>query len=139
MTKSEASALGVLIALGLILLGANAIYEAMGLVVPLIILIAIIVATVWYAAYQKKKRLEYLRGKYGDEAIVQLIVQHKFWQGQTSEQLIDSVGKPVTIDTRIFKTRMRETWKYNQRGANRFGLRITLDDGVVVGWEQKSS
>jgi hypothetical protein len=104
MTKSDASGLGLFIVLGLILLRANAIYEAMGLVVPLIILIAMIVAIVWCAVYQKKKRLEYLPGKYGDEAIVQLIVQHKFWQGQTSEQLIDSVGKPVSIDTKIFKT-----------------------------------
>jgi hypothetical protein len=86
MTKSQASALGVLIVLGLIFLGAKTIYEALGLVVPLTFLIAGIVAFVWHTANQKKKRFEYLRGKYADEAIVQLIVQHRFWQGQTSEQ-----------------------------------------------------
>jgi hypothetical protein len=138
MIKSQASALGVFIVLGLIFLGARAIYEAMGIVVPLIILIAVIVAFVWHAENQKKKRLEYLRGKYGDEAIVQLIVHHRFWQGQSSEQLIDSVGNPVSIDRNIFKTKTRETWKYSQRGVNRFGLRISLENGVVVGWDQKS-
>lgn len=138
MTRSEANALLALAVLGLILLGAKAIYEAMGLAVPLTILIAVIAAFVWHAENKKKRRLEYLRGKYGDEAIVQLIVQHKFWQGQTSEQLIDSLGNPVSIDRKIFKTKTGETWKYNQRGVNRFGLRITLEDGVVVGWDQKS-
>lgn len=35
-------------------------------------------------------------------------------------------------------TRTREIWKYGQTGHNRYGLRITLDDEVVTGWDRKN-
>lgn len=59
------------------------------------------------------------------------------WQGMTEEQLIDSWGKPVAKDHRIYKTKISETFKYNQIGKNRFGSRVRLERGIVVGWEQK--
>jgi len=76
--------------------------------------------------------------KYQDDEIVQSIMNRSFWQGQTSEQLRDSLGNPVDIDEKILKTKKKEIWKYNPQGGNRFGLRITLDDDVVIGWEQKN-
>jgi hypothetical protein len=139
MTKSQGQGLGLLVVLGLLVAGAKAVYDNFGFLIPIIFVILVIAGMVWLAVNQRKKRIEYLRQKYGNEEIVQLILQHRFWQGQTSEQLIDSLGKPVTVDTKIFKTKTRETWKYNRRGANRYGLRITLDEGIVVAWEQKSS
>ncbi len=87
---------------------------------------------------QTKRRIEYLRMKYGDEALVQRILLHNFWHGQTSEQLLDSLGDPLEVDKIRLKTRKREVWKYDRRGVNRFGLRITLDDDIVVGWDQKA-
>jgi hypothetical protein len=36
------------------------------------------------------------------------------------------------------KTKTKEVWKYHQRGANRYGLKITLENGRVVGWENKA-
>ena len=61
-----------------------------------------------------------------------------FWQGQTAEQLIDSLGRPEDIDQKILKTKKKEIWKYNHQGGNRYGLRITLDNDHVVGWDQKT-
>jgi len=61
------------------------------------------------------------------------IMQHSFWEGQTSEQLIDSLGNPLSVDQKIFKSNKREVWKYNRKGSNRYGLRITLDGDTVVG------
>jgi hypothetical protein len=87
---------------------------------------------------QRQRRLEYLREKYGDEEIVQRIMRHRFWQGQTAEQLRDSVGNPVRVDNKVMATRTREVWKYNPTGQNRYGLRVTLDDGIVIGWDQKN-
>jgi hypothetical protein len=35
------------------------------------------------------------------------------------------------------KTKRREIWKYGRMGGNRYSLRVTLEQGVVVGWEEK--
>ena len=60
-----------------------------------------------------------------------------FWQGQTEEQLLDSLGKPKDIDQKVLKTKTKEIWKYNETGKNRYALKITLENGKVVGWDQK--
>tara|TARA_Y100000782_G_scaffold36115_1_gene40417 strand:+ start:43681 stop:43917 length:237 start_codon:yes stop_codon:yes gene_type:complete len=75
--------------------------------------------------------------KYHDEKIVNALMDKSFWQGQTAEQLMDSLGKPQDIDQKVLKTKKKEIWKYNHRGSNRYGLRITLDNDIVVGWDQK--
>jgi hypothetical protein len=43
----------------------------------------------------------------------------------------------VDIDTKVMKQFTRHVYKYNQSGKGRYRLRITLEDGIVVGWEQK--
>jgi hypothetical protein len=91
--------------------------------------------------YRRKKandRLQYLQQKYGDEEIVRNILGGYFWQGQTQEQLIDSIGRPSAIDNKVLKSSIREIWKYNQTGKNRYSLRITLENGIVTGWENKA-
>jgi hypothetical protein len=96
-------------------------------------------ALVFRARHQKKvRRIAYLRSKYDDEQIVQKIFQGYFWNGQTEEQLYDSLGPPVDVDTKALKTKTKEVWKYGHRGGNRYGLRITLENGCVSGWENKS-
>ena len=85
-----------------------------------------------------RAQLAYLRNKYRDEALVRRMVQGQIWPGQAAEQLNDSIGLPTAIDDIQLKTRKRQVWKYNQTGINRFSLRITLDDDVVVSWDQKN-
>jgi hypothetical protein len=138
-TKAEAGGLGLLLLVfGVIMVGIGKVLHVTGLVAPSIICIAGIGAFVWHKKSQRKKRLEYLRNKYRDDAILQHILDHHFWQRQTSEQLIDSLGNPTNVDKKVLKTRKRDVWKYNHRGANRYGLRITLDNDVVIGWVQKN-
>lgn len=100
------------------------------------IILVITIAIAWNL-YATKKRREYLLRKYGDEEIVENIMKHRFWVGQTAEQLVDSLGSPEDKSIKVMKTRYREIWKYNQTGKNRYGLRITLDDHVVQGWDKK--
>ncbi len=71
--------------------------------------------------------------KHKDDELVEMLMKEKFWVGQTKEQLIDSLGEPLAVDQRVLKTKVKEVWKYEQTGKNRYGLIITLDDGVVVG------
>lgn len=102
------------------------------------VFILLVIAIFIYQIYADKKRREYLLKKYKDHQIVDRIMRKEHWQGQTEEQLLDSLGKPIEIDERVMKTKTTETWKYNQQGKNRFGLRVTVENGLVIGWDQKS-
>lgn len=100
--------------------------------------IVLLVFGIFYHSYHNdKKRMEYLLKKYKDEELAQEIFDGKFWQGQTSSQLIDSIGRPADIDEKILKTKKKEIWKYDHQGGNRYNLRITLENDVVVGWDKK--
>ena len=85
----------------------------------------------------EKRQRESLLAKYGDKEIVDRIMRKMWWQGQTSEQLHDSLGEPIDIEQHVMKTKTKEVWKYNQTGKGRFGLRITIEDGKVIGWDEK--
>jgi uncharacterized protein YpuA (DUF1002 family) len=104
----------------------------------LLVIIGIVVV-LWIAIrkYSKKKRREALLAKYGDPKVVEMILNRSIWQGQTQEQLIDSLGRPADIDQKVLKSKTKETWKYNKTGSNRFGLRVIVEDRVVVGWDKK--
>jgi hypothetical protein len=52
-------------------------------------------------------------------------------------ELEDSWGKPLDIDQKIYKTKRKEVWKYGQIAKNRYSQKVTIEDGVVVGWENK--
>ncbi|HEV2839725.1 MAG TPA: hypothetical protein VGW39_00225 [Chthoniobacterales bacterium] len=108
------------------------------------VVVVVIIGIVLLSGYTKMKRLEDLErrraaliAKYRDPQIVDKIMQQMFWQGQSQEQLLDSLGRPADIDQKVMKTKVKEIWKYNHMGANRFGLRITIENKVVVGWDQK--
>ena len=138
MTKTQRNALGKLLIFGVVIVGIGKILDATGFAAPLIICIMGIGLFAWYKHSQKNKRIEYLRNKYADEALVQRILRHEFWQAQTSEQLADSLGNPDCIDRKVLKAKTREIWKYDRRGVNRYKLRITLDEDIVVGWDEKA-
>jgi uncharacterized membrane protein len=137
LRKSESEALGILIVLGVIAVGIVKFFEAVGFVLPILVVGSIIAVIVALRQVSKKQRIEYLRTKYGDEEIVQRIMNRTIWQGQSSEQVADSLGNPVEIDNKVLKTKKKEIWKYEHQGGTRFNLRITLDNDIVVGWDKK--
>lgn len=96
----------------------------------IVVVIAIIIAL-------REMRKSALMKKYGDAALVGRLMRREIWEGQLEEWLVDSIGKPIQIDQKVLKSRTREVWKYNQRTRRIFGLRVILEDGVVVGWDQK--
>lgn len=107
----------------------------MDIFVFLVLAIGICVAA---SNYSKIRRRKSLLEKYGDERIVDMIMKRMFWQGQTPAQLVDSLGMPTDIDKKVMKTKTKEVWKYNETGKGRYALRITFEDGSVVGWDKKS-
>jgi hypothetical protein len=105
-----------------------------------LIVIAVIAAFYGINVYQKKvaaaRRLVLMR-KYNNSEIVEKIMNKWVWQGQDNEQLKDSLGNPEFVDVNVMKSKRKEIWKYYRRGANRYGLKITLENDVVVGWDKK--
>ena len=92
---------------------------------------------VWFMRREvRRKRWEYLYQRFGPE-IGARILDGALWQGQTQEMLVESIGSPVEVATEVLKSRTRHVLKYKQTGHGRFALKITLEDGVVVGWDQK--
>ena len=91
----------------------------------------------FFLYWADKRRRERLMVKYGDADVVQRIMKRMIWQGMSKDQLIDSRGRPVDVGTKIYKTKTTEIFKYGQTGKNRFDARITVENGAVVGWEEK--
>ena len=138
MTKAEIKAVFWLVVIGLPIYWLTQLGESVGWIPIVLVVVAVLGLVVWYQAEQAKKRREELMNKYQDEELVDSLIKQTFWQGQTADQLIDSLGNPHDIDQKILKTKKKEVWKYNHQGGNRYGLRITLDNDLVVGWDQKT-
>ena len=137
-SKIDTALIGLVIVVGIPVFLIGKIVESIGGTGAIILLIAIVGVVIWYQQDKKKKRLEYLRAKYGDESIVQKILDGYVWQGQSEEQLKDSMGFPIAVDRSVLKTKTKEVWKYDKQGTNRFGLRVTVENGYVVGWDKKA-
>jgi len=112
------------------------VIDVTGWVFPVVVVVVIIGLVMANRANKRRKRIEALRRKYPEE-IVQRILGGQIWQGQTEEQLIDAIGSPAEVDTKVLKTMHREIWKYGRISAKRFRLRITVENGMVAGWDQK--
>lgn len=104
----------------------------------IVFIVLVIGAWVAISSHFTKKRGDALLEKYGNKEIVDKIMKHIVWQGQTSAQLNDSLGNPVDIDRKVMRTKTREVWKYDKTGKGRYALRITIENGIVVGWDKKS-
>jgi hypothetical protein len=89
------------------------------------------------AVWGYRRRQQHLTERYGDPEIARRMMKGVLWQGETAEQVRESLGEPADIDQKVLKTKTKEVWKYRPTARNRFGLKVTLDDGVVTGWEQK--
>lgn len=83
-----------------------------------------------------RQRRKHLIERYGDAETARRMMRGIVWQGETAEQLRESLGEPEDIDEKVLKTKRKEVWKYRRTGKNRFGLRVTLDDGIVTAWDK---
>lgn len=135
-SSAEASLLALAVVIGLPIYLATKVIDVTGWVLPVVVFLVIIGLVIASRANKRRKRIEALRRKYPEE-IVQRILGGQIWQGQTEEQLIDAIGSPAEVDTKVLKTMQREIWKYGRISAKRFRLRITVENGIVTGWDRK--
>jgi hypothetical protein len=122
---------------GAAVLAATGAMEGIGFVAPLAAAVGAGLVYWLVKWLGHKARLAYLRRKYDDEQAIDRIMKGYLWQGQTAEQLVDSLGDPADVDRQVLKTKTKEIWKYIHLGGDRYGLRITLENSVVVGWDRK--
>jgi hypothetical protein len=85
----------------------------------------------------EKARKEWIYQKYGHTEIADKIINKTVWVGETKDQLLDSLGKALDIDERVLKTKRKEIWKYVRKGVNRYGFKVTVENDIVVGWDEK--
>ena len=103
----------------------------------ILLLISAAMLALWLWGYTAKRRMTRIQEKYPDAELAQKIIHNQIWQGQTGEQLIDSIGRPSAIDEKILKSKTRHVYKYQSEGKGKYKLRVTLEDGIVVGWEKR--
>lgn len=135
----EGALIGVLIVFGGIFWISSKVLDEVGPVVPIVAVVAGIAGIIWYKHAQRQKRIQYLLTKYGDPLLVDRIMRRELWQGQSAQQLTDSRGRPLKIDTKLMATRKREIWKYGQTGRGRYALRVTLDNDIVIEIDHKTT
>jgi len=85
----------------------------------------------------KKARRALLMKRYDDALMVDTIMEGRIARGMTAEMVVDVWGDPADMDETVLKTKTKREMKYDQKGKNRFGTRVYLENGVVVGWETK--
>ncbi len=120
----------------LIALSDNGVLALM-VAVPIGLLVFVMVMMARAAAARERYRQARIWAKYGNTETAQRIIDKTIWQGETDAQLRDSLGAPTDIDQKVLKTKSKAIWKYHHRGGNRYGLRITVENGMVVGWDEK--
>jgi hypothetical protein len=101
------------------------------------IVVALISLSILRSKLKRAARRKSLIGKYGSEDLVEMIMDQKIWKGMTSDQLLDSLGKPESVDQEMSARRAREVWKYDRIGENRYRNRVTVDNGQVSAWTAK--
>lgn len=99
--------------------------------------VALGLLAVAFGVWGYRRRRRQLIDRYGDPEIARCLMKGILWQGETAEQVRESLGEPADIDEKVLKTKTKEVWKYRPTARNGFGLKITLDDGVVTGWAQQ--
>jgi hypothetical protein len=166
ITKADASGFALLLVIAAPIAAVIALYQAIGPYAFFGGIVTVIGLVVWYRTSQDKAReaaarvaalqeeeatraasaqraaelearRQRLLAKYHDPDVVAKILARSIWKGQSAAQLMDALGSPADTDEKVMKTKRREIWKYREIARNRYALRVTLEQEVVVGWEEK--
>jgi hypothetical protein len=97
-----------LILVGLPILVFTKVSDSLGVVTTILASAAVLLSIFLFVRHGRAVKMAKLVQKYGDTSIAERIMRHCYWQGQTREQLWDSLGPPVAVDDMPMKTRKRE-------------------------------
>ena len=88
-------------------------------------------------ANREARRRESVRTKYEGSSYYSDIMAGLIRQGMTGDMVIDAWGRPDAVDRKVYKSKVKEIWKYGPGPRRSFANRVTLENGVVVGWESR--
>ena len=104
----------------------------------ILLVVGIILIIIGFKVAASRMRADKIRKKYAhDLELAERIINKQTWEGQTSEQLIDALGRPSKIDEQKLKTKMKHTYKYVGDGKGAYKLHIYLENGKVSGWKKR--
>ena len=84
----------------------------------------------------RRQRQASLEARFGID-IAAAVWKHEYWRGATTEMIIESLGTPVDIREKVYKTKTKTTYCYRPFGSKRYALKIHFEDSIVVGWDEK--
>ena len=82
-----------------------------------------------------QRRLDDLTRRFGGSA-AHRILQGEVWQGQSAAALLEALGPPADSDQKVMKTKTKTVYKWGHVSGNRYAVRVTVENGVVIGWER---
>ena len=82
---------------------------------------------------EEAARQALIRQKYPPD-VAERIIKREIWQGMSAEQLQNTLGKADEVRQTVMKRKTKEVWQYEM-----YSIRITLEEGVVVGWRDWAS
>lgn len=77
-----------------------------------------------------------LLSRFGEEGAT-CILAGRLWVGAPIEAVVELLGDPVDTDEKVTAKVTRRTLKYVSQGGDAYGLRVTVDDERVSGWDDK--
>ena len=85
-----------------------------------------------------------LMDKYNNKELVEKLMNKMIWQGQTEEQLLDSIGQPsytyhVNLQRKIlrYEHTAKKTGRFRSFTLPFQGFNVTIVDGTVVASDRK--
>lgn len=136
-TKKEIEGMIYLGFIVAIFVGIFKFFQTFGFIGPAAIVGGSILFVLLLKALWKWRRKSALLKKYGDPETVNRILKKIIWVGQTSVQLQDSLGVPKDVDESVYMMRREQVWTYRARKGSSCGLRVRMEDGIVIGWEDR--
>lgn len=146
MAKRSGSGVGVFVLYGALAAG-SAIFQfiAANLLGIGALLATVLIVWVWYSVVKSQRRkrahqafVDELNAQYAPSTVDRILC-HEIWRGQTEKQLRYSRGEPDAVDQKILKTKTKEVWKYDEVRKGQFRVRVTLDNGRVVSWDERNA
>jgi hypothetical protein len=83
-----------------------------------------------------RRRVDSLVQRFGADNAAR-IMRNEIWLGASADMIRESLGNPADKEQKVLKTKTKEVWKYYPTGTNRYKLRVTLENDIVSGWEDK--
>lgn len=135
-SRADLMLYGTVVAIGLPVFGIATLIEKYGLLVALLVVAVVLGLGAAYWQWLRMLRAARLRAKYPDAELAQRLIAREIWEGQSAEELLDALGKPVAVDRHKRGGKQRETWNYLPY-KGRYRMRVSLEDGHVSSWHRR--